>query len=798
MNNVSMCRVSFARAVWICLVGAHFLNYTASTIVAAPYPEVTAITAEGVVQANWNGEKATLHPGERLGEWTLMAVVRTGQDRPCAAFEDFSIQKGRLIFVDERGLRADLPKSLEPTFAEPSTLYHGHRLADVLDSNRDLLGDEILAKPGDPEYSDVAACFAPISKMQTYTFVGTQECIDKVGLAYGGRTPNFDPAVYVPAIDAIRDQGHVLDGLVGGWLPVVRFVYPEQSGDWSEMIAYAPLRVDNGNPRVQPVWYRIARIENNALRWVRYFDTYHPFPPRPEAAAEPFYADLLTMRAGWEHALAPGMQIDLPDQRLADMARHCLVRDMITRVGAFPKYGVFERNYGGSEHDGFPDTFNADTTAMLEWGLFDPARQYIDNYFTYFVRDDGSILYRGPETGQFGRILTVLAEYANDTGDLELLLRHQPRIDALTRLLLSLRARALALPTDHPAHGMIAGWSEADACLDPDPQRYMCPYFSNSTEAARGFGDLGEVWERVGRQKNLPERIAWGQKLRQEGRALAEDVQTSIGRSILADTTPPCLPAIAGVKEPFHVAVARDKLDPLFRSYRPYMEMLYSGNLTRDQVKMIVDYRAAHRDIVLGVPTCYGFNTHELAGFLSYGHGYGLLQHDMVRESLLTLYSLMAHQYTRGTWTAPETRLLDPKRPAAPYCTPAQLVVPLMTRWMLVFEDPATQTLWLAKGTPRSWLEEAKGITVSHAPTRWGAVGYRITPRWSESQIAVHVDLPDVPPLARITLRLRVPENHRMQAVTLNGKPWTDFNPQDETVTLPSDARGSVTMAVQY
>src|ERR1035438_8208965 len=111
------------------------------------------------------------------------------------------------------------------------------------------------------------------------------------------------------------------------------------------------------------------------------------------------------------------MEIDVPDRHLADLARHSLVREMMTRIGAFPKYGVFDRGYGGSEHDGFPDTFNADTAAMLAWGLSDLAREYIDNYFTYFVRDDGSILYRGPETGQYGRMLTVVAQYANYTGD---------------------------------------------------------------------------------------------------------------------------------------------------------------------------------------------------------------------------------------------------------------------------------------------------------------------------------------------------------------------------------------------
>jgi hypothetical protein len=374
----------------------------------------------------------------------------------------------------------------------------------------------------------------------------------------------------------------------------------------------------------------------------------------------------------------------------------------MTRVGAFPKYGVFDRSYGGSEHDGFPDTFNADTAAMLAWGLFDLARDYINNYFTYFVRDDGLILYRGPETGQYGRMLTVVAQYANYTGDHALLLRHRRRLDAVAKLLLALRAKALHMPGDDPAYGMIVGWSEADACLDPDPPRYMQPYLSNSTEAARGFEDLGAVWEEVGRKKHQPELARWGQELRRESRSLTTDLQQAIARSMLTNTQPPCLPAIAGVKEPFHIAVARDKLDP------------------RSQVETVVNYRAAHHDIILGIPTVYGYDTHEWGGFLSYGHAYGLLQHDFVREYLLTLYSLMAHQYTRGTWTAPETRLVDPKRFAAPYCTPAQMVAPLLTRWMLVFEEPAADTLWLAKGTPRAWLEDGQTIAVTRAPTPWG------------------------------------------------------------------------------
>jgi hypothetical protein len=142
-------------------------------------------------------------------------------------------------------------------------LYLGHSREEVRQSPTDWLAREILARPGDPKYEEVAAVFEPLRKMQTYSFVGTPNTMDKVGFDYGGRSPNFDPAPYFSAINQIRGQGKVLDGLIGGYLPVLRFVYPDGDGaNWTEMLAFAPFRVANGNDRVQPVWYRVSRIEN--------------------------------------------------------------------------------------------------------------------------------------------------------------------------------------------------------------------------------------------------------------------------------------------------------------------------------------------------------------------------------------------------------------------------------------------------------------------------------------------------------------------------------------------------------
>ena len=187
-----------------------------------------------------------------------------------------------------------------------------------------------------------------------------------------------------------------------------------------------------------------------------------------------------------------------------------------------------------------------------------------------------------------------------------------------------------------------------------------------------------------------------------------------------------------------------------------------------------------------------------MAGFLAYGHGYGLIQHDMTREALLLLYSIMAHQYTRGTWLAPETRPVFNDTPAAPYCTPAQLVVTMMTRWMLVFEDPMSETLWLGKSTPRNWLEAGKKVSVADAPTRWGRVGFSVVSHLSRRAVSATIDLPNDPFGAALKLRFRIPGGMRLKSVLLNGSTWTNFNAEEETITIPAGQSGSMKIVAEY
>jgi hypothetical protein len=49
-----------------------------------------------------------------------------------------------------------------------------------------------------------------------------------------------------------------------------------------------------------------------------------------------------------------------------------------------------------------------------------------------------------------------------------------------------------------------------------------------------------------------------------------------------------------------------------------------------------------------------------------------------------------------------------------------------------------------------------------------------------------------------VILRFRHPKSAPIKAVTVNGKPWTEFNKDKETVTLLRGLTGTVAVTAQY
>ena len=103
-------------------------------------------------------------------------------------------------------------------------------------------------------------------------------------------------------------------------------------------------------------------------------------------------------------------------------------------------------------------------------------------------------------------------------------------------------------------------------------------------------------------------------------------------------------------------------------------------------------------------------------------------------------------------------------------------------RNMLVMEDGPH--LWLARGTPRSWLEQGKRISVKHAPSAFGQVDFEIVSNVHEGRILANVAMPKRNSSTEIWLRVRHPKATPIKSVWVDGKSWKDFDPLQETVRL--------------
>jgi hypothetical protein len=117
------------------------------------------------------------------------------------------------------------------------------------------------------------------------------------------------------------------------------------------------------------------------------------------------------------------------------------------------------------------------------------------------------------------------------------------------------------------------------------------------------------------------------------------------------------------------------------------------------------------------------------------------------------------------------------------------------TRTMLVTERG--DQLWLAPFVTSNWLKDGMAVSVTNAPTRFGAVSYRITSHASDGYIEATIHAPTRTPPAALVLRLRHPDGKRIRAVTLNGKRTTQFDPLKECITIKPSA-GAIVVRADY
>jgi len=116
-------------------------------------------------------------------------------------------------------------------------------------------------------------------------------------------------------------------------------------------------------------------------------------------------------------------------------------------------------------------------------------------------------------------------------------------------------------------------------------------------------------------------------------------------------------------------------------------------------------------------------------------------------------------------------------------------------RNLLVMEDG--QSLWVARATPRVWLEHGKKVEIKNAPTYFGTLAYEIVSDVDNGKITATIEIPSRNPPKSVVVRFRHPKAVPIKSVMVNGQPWTGFNNDKEVIELMG-LTGKVAVAASY
>ncbi len=719
---------------------------------------------------------------------TKLCTFRRGKET-WVLYEDLRTRDGVVTFVGADGSGRVLRKTAEAAFAGDAPQHLGLDIKEIGLGAPDLLADKLLASGGDPEEASVRVAAPPMNSAAppkndpNYrpgwdTIVGTSECSDTMPVYPSGSTRTYHPVQYFHEISGDRvAKRH--DGLLGGWMPGVRKVFPDGSKGYYEVVVFGDVLAKDRF--IVQTWHRTSHVEDGVVTKVEFGYSYPAYTRRrQDPSAEEFYRGMLEFAEYWERRMQDVVPISLPDQSWVDMTRYAFVKEQMVRPGGtYPKYGAVDRDYYGPEYDGFQDIFTMSLTANLELGRFDLARQVFDKYFTSFVDAKGMINMRGAETAQFGLTLWLIARFFNFTGDESPILKHREKIEQTAMLLEELHDESLKLPETNRGYGLIWGWNESDSCLMPNPSIWNKPYFANAAMTVRGWRELARLWRRLKLKGGEGKAEEWDRRSKQlEARLVA-----ALEKSTRRELKPPYIGPLPGTTMRFREAMAKEQPSEQGWPHRAYAELVHADVLPDEMSNRVIDCMRAYGATTLGVVANVGRpepDDRALLGFISYGYAQQLLRLDRIEEYILFLYSHRYHDHSRGSWTAGEVSGIAGG--GAIFCIPAQQTIPILVKWMLVFEEPDRDVLHVGRAVPREWVASGKPISIAQAPTRWGRVDYTLVAEGGRARARVVLQKGAAP--EELHVRFRVPVGKTPSRVTVNGQPAQLTGRKGDTVVI--------------
>jgi hypothetical protein len=405
-----------------------------------------------------------------------------------------------------------------------------------------------------------------------------------------------------------------------------------------------------------------------------------------------------------------------------------------------------------------------------------------------------------------GAIMFTLAEHFRLTGDLEWLKANAPRMKANAEWMLRQRQ---VLARNLPGGERL--WSKGlqpAHVVTPDSERMHQQFYESEAYYWLAVNSMAEMLMKI--------EPAQGVRMAEEARAYRKDLTAAIDRSI---TLTPVVPV-------------RDGTYRSFIPFAPYVRGFASGawgwRRCQGHIGAIYWDTVQSADPLISPAGLLSPGDPRVQGHLEVLEDRLLLENDKVAartpgfEPARDWFSHASWQYQCGLERHANIHLLAGDAPSFIRSMLNQYAVDIVPgeytfrehtvtgppdklyeeacflerfRMMLVMEQG--EALWLARATPRAWLEQGKRIAVRNAPTHFGALAYEILSDVDHGHITAVLQLPTRTPPGQVLLQLRHPKAAPITKVSLNGAEWTAFDAADGLVKLPG-AQGLARLDVMY
>jgi hypothetical protein len=166
--------------------------------------------------------------------------------------------------------------------------------------------------------------------------------------------------------------------------------------------------------------------------------------------------------------------------------------------------------------------------------------------------------------------------------------------------------------------------------------------------------------------------------------------------------------------------------------------------------------------------------------------GIDYLRRGQVKHALRALYNNFGVSLYRDVPVFTEHPVIELGHGVGPFYKASDESKALVwLRAFLIWEEG--HTLHLAKGAPRAWFAPGQSFGVRSMATHFGPLTYQV--RSDETSVSAEIQVPDRRSPETLILHLRRPSGRRIQAVTVNGAPYADWDAEAATVRVaaPSD-----------